>query len=110
MAWATNSNLSDGLALGEAVPRRLQFWEERYAEKLRVTTAGGVLAGHATERHLFLGGARPKGSALVAPELEGKDAKNTNCSLSPLIQVAGTIGSPSSEAAWRPSLVLCATV
>ena len=26
--------------------------------------------GHATERHLFLGGARPKGSALVAQELE----------------------------------------
>ena len=25
---------------------------------------------HATERHLLLGGARPKGSALVAPELE----------------------------------------
>ena len=44
--------------------------EERYAEKLRASTAGGVYAGHATERHLFLGGSRPKGSVLVAPELD----------------------------------------
>ena len=44
--------------------------EERYAEKLRTFTAGGVSAGHASERHLFWGGVRPKGSALVAPELE----------------------------------------
>ena len=43
---------------------------ERYAEKLRSSTAGGVPAGNATERHLFLGGARQKGSALAAQELE----------------------------------------
>ena len=48
------------LALGEVVSRRLAMWEGRYAEKLRASTAGGVTTGHATERHLFLGGARPK--------------------------------------------------
>ena len=62
-------NLPD-LALVEAASRRLQLWEERYAEKLRASTAGGVYAGHATERHLFLGGSRPKGSVVVAPELD----------------------------------------
>ena len=53
------------LAVADAIARRLQLWEERYAEKLRAFTAGGVSAGHATECHLFLGGSRPKGSALV---------------------------------------------
>ena len=62
-------NLPD-LALDEATQRRLQMWKERYAEKLRASTTGGVSAGHATERHLFLGGSRPNGSALVAKELE----------------------------------------
>ena len=62
-------NLPD-LALGEAISRRLQLGEERYAEKLRASTAGGVSAGHATERHFFLGGSRAKGSGLVAKELE----------------------------------------
>ena len=32
--------------------------------------AGGISARHATERRLFLGGSRPKGSAVGAPELE----------------------------------------
>ena len=62
-------NLPD-MAMGEAMSRRLQLWEERYAEKLRASTAGGVSAGHATERHFILGGSRPKGSTLVAKELE----------------------------------------
>ena len=110
------------LALGEAVSRRLQLWEERCAEKLRESTAGGVSAGHATGRHLFLGGIRPKGSALVAPELEKwlphnlpkrrpslrkdvKDVKNENW-WQHLIREAGTVGSPSSETTWRPSFIL----
>ena len=58
------------LASGEAVSRQLLLLEERYAEKLRASTAGGVSAGQATEPRLFLGGSRPKGSPLVAPELE----------------------------------------
>ena len=62
-------NLPD-LVLCGAVSRRLQLWEERHAEKFRACTAGGVSAGHATERRRVLGGSRPKGSALVAPELE----------------------------------------
>ena len=62
-------NLPD-LAMGEAISRRLQLWEERHAEKLRASSDGGVSAGHATERHFFLGRSRPKGSALVAKELE----------------------------------------
>ena len=37
---------------------------------LRTSTAGGVSAEHATERHLFLDSSRLPGSALVAPELE----------------------------------------
>ena len=48
-------NLPD-MAMGEAISRRLQLWEERYAEKLRASTAGGVSAGHATEQHFILGG------------------------------------------------------
>ena len=48
---------------------RLQLWEEHNAENC-ASTAGGVCAGPATERHLFLGGSRIKGSAPVAPELE----------------------------------------
>ena len=36
-------NLPD-LALDEATQRRLQMWKERYAEKLRASTTGGVSA------------------------------------------------------------------
>ena len=86
-------NLPD-LALGEAIPRRL-----------------GVSAGRATERHLFLGRARPKGNALVlhnrkngllhsslsrqpSSRKEGKDVKTVNWWEPPLIQGARTIGKP----------------
>ena len=62
-------NLPD-LEMNEATQRRLQLWKERYAEKLCASTTGGVSAGHATERQLFLGGSRPNGSTLVAKELE----------------------------------------
>ena len=74
-----------------------------YAEKLRASTASGVSVWHATERQLFLVGARPKGSALVSPELENgllhsflrrqptsrkeeEDRKNVNWWQLPLIQ------------------------
>ena len=56
-------------AVGEAALRRLQFWK-RYIEMLRASMEDGVPVGHATERHLFLDRARPKGTALVNPELE----------------------------------------
>ena len=38
-----------------AIARRLQLWEERYAEKLRVATAGSTGAEHASERLKILG-------------------------------------------------------
>ena len=52
-------NLSDR-ALDEAVSRRLQLWEERHAEKLRASRLAVLLRVYAGERHLFLGGSRPK--------------------------------------------------
>ena len=58
------------LAVFESAARRLQLWEERYTEKLRMASDGAGTAGHASERHLFLGGSRPKGAALVSPQLE----------------------------------------
>ena len=57
------------LAIMEAISRRYQYWEERYSEKLRTHSDGGGNAGYAQERHLFLGGARTQGYALVCPAL-----------------------------------------
>ena len=69
--WEFDQLNIPNLAVFESVARRLQLWEERYAEKLRQATDGSTsTAGHASERHLFLGGSRPKGAALVAPLLE----------------------------------------
>ncbi|CAK0902174.1 unnamed protein product, partial [Prorocentrum cordatum] len=48
-------NLPNSAAF-EAISRRYQLWEERYAEKLKQVTEGpGAAAGVAAERHLFLG-------------------------------------------------------
>ena len=63
------------LASFECLARRYQLWEERYAERIRSSTEGAVAAGLAAERHLFLGGGRAKGYALVSPELERWVAK-----------------------------------
>jgi len=57
------------LAWAETTSRRFQYWEERYAEKLRLATEGSALAGYTQERQLFLGGQRARGYALVSPEL-----------------------------------------
>ena len=54
--------------LCEAALRRLQLWEERYAEKLRASTAGGVSAGHATETTSLSGRFSTKGEARWLPQ------------------------------------------
>ncbi|CAK0806514.1 unnamed protein product, partial [Prorocentrum cordatum] len=63
------------LACFESMARRYQLWEERYQERIRASTEGSVAAGLAAERHLFLGGDRAKGYALISPELERWVAK-----------------------------------
>ncbi|CAK0899549.1 unnamed protein product, partial [Prorocentrum cordatum] len=63
------------LACFESMSRRYQLWEERYQERIRASTEGSVAAGLAAERHLFLGGDRAKGYALISPELERWVAK-----------------------------------
>ena len=68
-------NLLD-LALGDTISRRLQLWEERYAEKLRASTAGGVSAGHASERHLFLSALEVVGFAIGRRSGDPQGAKN----------------------------------
>ncbi|CAK0847525.1 unnamed protein product [Prorocentrum cordatum] len=61
-------NLPNSAAF-EAIARRYQLWEERYAEKLKQVTEGpGAAAGVAAERHLFLG-VTSGSAALVAPSL-----------------------------------------
>ena len=42
-------------AFAESTTRRMQLWEERYADKLLVATDGSTGAGRASEPHLFLG-------------------------------------------------------
>ena len=66
---------SDGLNTAalecfETISRRLQLWEEFYAEALRAAESGP--GGHEwlDERRIFLGGSRSKGHALVCPALE----------------------------------------
>ena len=57
------------LAWAEAVARKLQLWEERYAERLRNRCDGGTNSGFAQERQLFMGSARASGPSLIMPEL-----------------------------------------
>ena len=102
------------------------LWEERCAEKLRASTTGGV-SGRVMPRNDISSWAEldqkeelwwlqnwENGLLHSLPRRqpssrkEGKDVKNVNWWWPPLIHAVGTIGSPSCEAAWRPSLVLCA--
>lgn len=68
--------MHDGLNIGEvmayeAISRRFQLWEEAYSASLRESETGAAGAGDwLDERHLFLGGGRSRGHALVSPELE----------------------------------------
>ncbi|CAK0810320.1 unnamed protein product [Prorocentrum cordatum] len=61
-------NLPNSAAF-EAISRRCQLWEERYAEKLKQVTEGpGAAAGAAAERYPFLG-VTSGSTALVSPSL-----------------------------------------
>ena len=58
------------LEVFEIVARRLQLWEEVYAQRLRQADAGASADAWLDERALFLGQGRSRGQALVCPELE----------------------------------------
>ncbi|CAK0886135.1 unnamed protein product [Prorocentrum cordatum] len=61
-------NLPNSAAF-EAISRRCQLWEERYAEKLKQVTEGpGAAAGAAAERYPFLG-VTSGSTALASPSL-----------------------------------------
>ena len=54
----------------ETIARRYQLWEDIYSSHLAVADSGDSSADWLDERRLFLGHARSRGHALVAPQLE----------------------------------------
>ena len=98
----------------EAVSRRLQLWEERYARHVHGwrcvcgTCHGAPPLPEARWSPQSWRNGLPHNLPKRRPSLrkDAKDVKNENWWQQHLIREAGTIGSPSSEATWRPSYIM----